>query len=235
MPRRRGPGRPDGGQRVAGGAEADVEEDQRGAGLEEPLHPGATGPRRAAPTRPPRRSPGASPRPPGRRAPMARRSRWPRSRSGRPDRRGGARDGGGTVRRPGSAAAGVVLVPVDGGHGLAHEATVPPGLDGGAGGAHQLEVVVQVVDGEEARTERLLALEEVMQVAAAVALAGGAAAGRVERRVGELVLGAGEPHPAASGEGGALPGQRGGDDAVEHVDAVAMPSSRSGGVPTPIR
>ena len=46
-------------------------------------------------------------------------------------------------------------------------------------------IVMQVVDRQQARPERLAALEEVMQVRAAEVRAGRAAAGRVERHVGD--------------------------------------------------
>jgi hypothetical protein len=48
--------------------------------------------------------------------------------------------------------------------------------------AHQVHVVVQVVHAGQHRAEHLAAAVEVVQVGAAEAGAGGAAAGRVDRR-----------------------------------------------------
>ena len=101
------------------------------------------------------------------------------------------------------------------------ERGVAPRLDRRAGAAHEVEVVVQVVDREEPRPERLAALEEVVQVRPRPGPAGEARAGGVERLVREPVVAAGEPDAPRRGEGRPLPRHRGGKDAVEHVDALA--------------
>jgi hypothetical protein len=114
-----------------------------------------------------------------------------------------------------------VLVAVERLEPRPRERAVATRLDRRARLAHEVEVVLQVVDGEEPWPERLAALEQVVEVATREGAAGGAAAVRVERRVGELVLAAGEPDAARGREGGALPCHGGRQHAVEHVHALA--------------
>ena len=80
---------------------------------------------------------------------------------------------------------------------------------------------MEVVDAEEPRAERLAALEEVVQVAAAEGPAGRAGAARVERVVDGRVGPARDAHAPGRGEGRPLPGEVRRQDAVEHVDAAA--------------
>src|SRR6185312_1014586 len=63
-----------------------------------------------------------------------------------------------------------------------HEVCVPVRLDGGPDPAHEVEVVMQVVDGIEPRTEDLVAAIEMAQVSPRVIAARVATALRVERR-----------------------------------------------------
>ena len=67
--------------------------------------------------------------------------------------------------------------------------------------AHQVLVVLEVVPGQQHRAEHLLGAEQVVQIGAAVAGAGGAGAGRVERAgiVGEA--GVAQVEHAAAGVG----------------------------------
>ena len=76
-----------------------------------------------------------------------------------------------------------VLVAIDGLELLRGERRVLAALDRRAHLGHERVVVAQVVDGEQPRTERLAALEEVVQVGAAEGRAGRAVARGVERHV----------------------------------------------------
>ena len=111
-----------------------------------------------------------------------------------------------------------VLVPVDLVEPLAREGRVGAGLDGGPRVPHQLQVVVEVVNRQQPRAQRLAALHEVVQVGAGEAAAGGARASGVEGRVDIAVHAARDPHAPGGREGGALPRQASRQHAVEHVD-----------------
>jgi hypothetical protein len=79
--------------------------------------------------------------------------------------------------------------------------------------------VVHVVKRDQPRPEWLAALEQVVKVGPGEALARRAATRRVERLVDRGGRPTGQRDPPRRREGGALPGQVGRQDAVEHVDA----------------
>src|SRR6185295_4296510 len=95
-----------------------------------------------------------------------------------------------------------------------------PRLDAGAQPAHELEVVMQVVDGVEARAEDLVAAIEMAQVGAREIATGVAGAGRIERpRVG-VVGGVADVHHALRGEQVTVARMARRHHAVEHVDTA---------------
>src|SRR5580698_2539091 len=87
-----------------------------------------------------------------------------------------------------------VLVAVDRVELLPREGRVLAALDRGADLGHERVIVAKVVDREEPWTERLAALEEVVQVGAAERRAGRAVARRVQRDVREASRPARDPH-----------------------------------------
>ena len=92
--------------------------------------------------------------------------------------------------------------------------------DGCAQAAHQVLIILHIVPGEQHRPEHLLRLEQMVQIGAAVARAGRAAARRVQRRgiVGEARVAQVEHAARGVGARGAAGARR--DHAVEHVDAA---------------
>src|SRR5688572_22448380 len=85
-----------------------------------------------------------------------------------------------------------ILVPTVGANHIRQR----PRLDSGADAPHELQVVVQVVDGVEPRAEDFVASVEVAQVGAGEIAAGVAGAGGIERAGIRLVSGVADVHHA---------------------------------------
>ena len=107
------------------------------------------------------------------------------------------------------------------GQEAADELLEPTGLDGLADLAHQLLVVVQVVDGVEPGTQDLAALVEVAQVGAGIVATGVAAAGLVDGAGVVGIAGIADAQQAVPGVEKAGAGVARGNDAVEHVHPAA--------------
>lgn len=94
------------------------------------------------------------------------------------------------------------------------------GDDVGAGLTGEVEVEVEVVDGDKPESEDFLCFNEVAEVGAGEVAAGVAFATGFD---GGGVFGEGgvfEVQSAGGGEGGAVAGEASGEDAVEHVNAA---------------
>ena len=108
------------------------------------------------------------------------------------------------------------------GHDREHllgERRVAPLVDRASRVDHERVVVVQIVEREEPRAERLAAFEQVMQIGARMARARGARARRVERVVARRVGAARDPHAPRRRERRPLPREVRRQHAVENVDA----------------
>src|SRR6185436_16233887 len=106
----------------------------------------------------------------------------------------------------------LTIVPQDGFQGAR--------LDAGSQAAHQLEVIVQVVDGIESRTQDFIASIEVTQVGTGEIPAGVAGARRVEGTGVRLVGGIADVDHALRGEQVPVARVARRHHAVEHVDAT---------------
>ena len=93
--------------------------------------------------------------------------------------------------------------------------------DSRARGADERYEEMYIVQRQKARAEHLLRHEEVTEVGAREAAAGGAVTGRVERAGIVAELGPADVHPAGGGERGAVSAHARRGDAVEEVDAAA--------------
>src|SRR5574341_502372 len=99
-------------------------------------------------------------------------------------------------------------LPLPGGEG--------PGRDGSPGLAHQLRIVMHIVDRVQAQTEDLVGHVQVAEVRPGEVLAGVTGADRVH---GTLIPGGGgtlDVEAARAGEQASVPRVAGGEDAVEH-------------------
>ena len=92
--------------------------------------------------------------------------------------------------------------------------------DVGAGLTGEVEVEVEVVDGDEAEAEDFLCFDEVAEVGAGKVAAGVAFATRFDGGGVFSEWGVFEVQCAGGGKGGAVAGEASGEDAVEHVNAA---------------